>query len=109
MTMCWRPLNFVFKANPSPNLISQMEARGELSLCSSITMMMHCNVASKVVIMVRLIEDDKKTSVKGRNIIFELELVKVITQGFLFCLYKCIQPCGRAYVSPNLHDVIKEM
>ena len=39
----------------------------------------------------------------------ELELVKVITQGFLFCLYKCIQPCGRAYVSPNLHDVIKEM
>ena len=40
---------------------------------------------------------------------FELELVKVITQGFLFCLYKCIQPCGRAYVSPNLHDVIKEM
>ena len=39
-------------------------------------MMRHCNVASKVVIMVRLIEDDKKTSVKGGNIIFELELVK---------------------------------
>ena len=39
-------------------------------------MMRHCNVASKVVIMVRLIEDDKKTSVKGGNIIFELEFVK---------------------------------
>ena len=24
---CKRPLNFVFKANPAPNLISQLEAR----------------------------------------------------------------------------------
>ena len=24
---CERPLNFVFKANPAPNLISQLEAR----------------------------------------------------------------------------------